>query len=295
VVTERPPLPAPLAPIVIKLGGRALERPGSEAELAASLLALDRPAVLVHGGGREVSDWSRRLGLEPRFEGGLRVTDAPSLEIAAAVLGGLANARLVARLRSAGVDAAGLGAGDGGLIEAAPHPDAARLGHVGVATGVRPRALAALLAAGLTPVVSSIGALDRTLGAAGALDGTRGAAGTLGAAGALVNLNADEVAGALAAALAAEALVLLTDVPGVLLGGTLVPAIGPGELAAVLASDDVKDGMRPKLEAARRALAGGARRVLITTWQGPGTLAGLLDGRLPATRITPSIEESAHA
>jgi len=263
--------------IVVKLGGRALEYDGAFTELAASLRALGEPAVLVHGGGREVTDWSRRLGIEPRFEGGLRVTDAPSLEIAAAVLGGLANARLVARLRAAGVDAAGLGAGDGGLIEAAPHPDAARLGHVGVATSVRLPVLTALLDAGITPVVSSVGALER---------------------GALVNLNADEVAGALAAALGAEALVLLTDVPGLVLGGAPVAAIATHELPGILAHSDVKDGMRPKLEAAGRALAGRpahARRAFITMWQGPGTLAGLLDGTLPATRITPTIEESAHA
>ena len=264
------------APVVIKLGGRALEAPGADSELAASLARLAAQggrAVLVHGGGREVSDWCRRLGHEPRFDGGLRVTDPATLEVAAAVLGGLANARLVARLRAAGIDAVGLAASDGGLIDAVPHPEASRLGRVGVARAANPRLLELLLGAGVTPVVSSIGAH----------------------AGALLNLNADEVAGAIAAALRAHALIVLSDVDGVMLGGRLVPRLAADELAALLARGDVRDGMIPKLQAAGRALSGGASRVLIGAWHGPGTLADLLAGTAPATRVLPSPQETAHA
>jgi acetylglutamate kinase len=268
------------APVVIKLGGRSLESPGADAELAASLMRLAAdgvPAVLVHGGGREVSDWCRRLGAEPRFDGGLRVTDAPSLEIAAAVLGGLANARLVARLAAGGVDAVGLGAGDGGLIDAAPHPESARLGHVGIARGVRSRVLELLLGAGHTPVVSSIGAH----------------------AGHLLNLNADEVAGAIAAAVHARALILLTDVDGVSIDGRLVARLTRGELPALIGHAEVRDGMIPKLHAASSALAGGTSRVLIAAWHGAGTLPGLLAGTQLATVVWPDAtthgKEFAHA
>ena len=264
------------APVVIKLGGRALEAPGAGTELAASLVQLAAAgsrAVLVHGGGRELSDWCRRLGHEPRFDAGLRVTDPATLEVAAAVLGGLANARLVASLRAGGLDAAGLSAADGGLIAAAPHPEAARLGHVGIACGANPRLLELLLAAGVTPVVSSIGAHS----------------------GALLNLNGDEVAGALAAALRARALIVLSDVAGVMLEGRLVPRLHGDELATVLAREDVRDGMIPKLQSAGRALAGGAASVIIGAWRGPDSLAALLAGHAAATVILPSRPEVAHA
>ena len=262
----------PSAPYVIKLGGRALEASGAVPELAASIAELDGPVVLVHGGGYEVSAWCRRLGLEPRFEAGLRVTDAPTLEVAAAVLGGLANARLVASLRASGLDAVGLSAAAGGLIEAEPHPDAARLGRVGIAARVDSRLLELLLNAGYAPVVSSLGALD----------------------GALINLNADAIAGALAAAMQVRALMMLSDVDGLTIDGRLVPELHADELPALLGRDDVRDGMIPKLQAAERALAAGASRVVIAAWHGPGTLRRLLEGAIPATTVLPSAKEAAH-
>src|SRR5207245_9215619 len=107
------------APLVLKLGGRALEAPDAAGELAAEVAALRVPVVIVHGGGVEVSAWCMRLGLAPRFVEGLRVTDDATLEVVAAVLAGLANKRLVAALRAAGVDAVGLAALAGGTVTAA--------------------------------------------------------------------------------------------------------------------------------------------------------------------------------
>ena len=114
--------------------------------------------MLVHGGGAEVTSWLDRIGVVARFDDGLRVTDAETLEVATAVLAGLANKRLVAALRAAGADAVGLSALDGGVLEVAPHPRAAVLGAVGLPVGVHAEWLGDLLAGGKLPVIASIGA-----------------------------------------------------------------------------------------------------------------------------------------
>src|SRR5262249_37839820 len=142
--------------VVVKLGGRALEAPGAIAELAADVATLSGRTLLLHGGGALVSRWSERLGLTPRFVDGLRVTDPETLEVAVAVLAGLANKRLVASLRSAGVDAVGLAALDGGVVEAMPHPTAERLGEVGAVRSVRPELLLELIEGGRVPVLASV-------------------------------------------------------------------------------------------------------------------------------------------
>jgi acetylglutamate kinase len=265
--------PAAAGPIVVKLGGRALESPGAGAQLADDLVALRGRALLVHGGGAELSEWCRRLGLEPRFVDGLRATDAPTLEVAAAVLAGLANKRLVALLRAGGVDAVGLSALDGGIAEAEPHPDSGRLGAVGCVRAVHPELIAESLAAGRTPVLASIGACD----------------------GALLNLNADDLAAALAGALRAEALVLLSDTPGLVLDRAVVPRLDPDALDAALADPQVTGGMIPKLRAARAALDQGTGRVHIAAWQGPDTLVAVLAGTATSTTITGAPEGSLHA
>jgi acetylglutamate kinase len=241
--------------LVVKLGGRSLEAPGALNELATALADAACQTVVVHGGGAEVSGWCERLGLEPRFDDGLRVTDAATLEVAAAVLAGLANKRLVAALRAEGIDAIGLAALDAEIVRVRPHTNRERLGHVGEVTGVDAARLGLLLGARLVPVIASIGAHE----------------------GALLNLNADDVAAAIAGALGARALVLLSDTPGVRLGGTIVPTLDPAGVDAALAGTDVAGGMRPKLRAARAAVDSGAHRAWIATWQGPGTLRALLE------------------
>ena len=264
------------APVVVKIGGRAFETPAAFHELAADLeglVAAGRRMVLVHGGGAEVSEWSGRLGIEPRFEGGRRVTDPATLDVVVAVLAGLANKRLVARLRAAGVDAAGWSALDGGIVDAVPHPEAARLGAVGVVRGVDPTLLETLLDRGVLPVLASVGAH----------------------AGGLLNVNADDVAAALAPALGAEALLLLSDTPGLVLGGAVVPSLDRAALAATLDHPEVTGGMVPKLSAALAVLDAGVPRVAIAAWQGEGTLARLLAGEAVATQfLRTSPEEAIH-
>lgn len=261
--------PAP-APIVIKLGGRALESPGAGAGLAGELVRHGTRAVIAHGGGAEVSAWCARFAIEPRFADGLRVTDAETLEVATAVLAGLANKRLVAMLRAQGVDAVGLSALDGGIVEAAPHADTARLGAVGEVREVVPQLLETLLDQGRTPVLASIAAHE----------------------GGLLNLNADELACALAGALRARALVLLSDTPGVRIGGDIVARVPASEIDRLLAHPDVQGGMRPKLRAAAAALRGGARRVVIGAWAGPGSLEALLSGGSGTTFLAETLEDS---
>jgi acetylglutamate kinase len=258
------------APIIIKLGGRALEAPGAARELAADLAHLPGASLVIHGGGAQVSQWSERLGIAPRFLDGLRVTDPETLEVAVAVLAGLANKRLVAALRAAGIDAVGLAALDGGTAEVARHQDAARLGAVWRVVAVHPQLLETLLAQGRTPVLASIGA-----------DG-----------GEMYNINADDLASAIAASLSARALLLLSDTPGLKLDGRVVQRLGAHEVKAALAHPDVKDGMRPKLRAAAAAIEAGAQRVVIGAWAGPGTLTALLLGRQGTTLTAPALEAS---
>ena len=260
--------------VVIKLGGRALERPGATLELADDLCTLGRPVVLVHGGGAEVSAWCERLSIAPRFSDGLRVTDPATLEVASAVLAGLANKRLVAALRSRGVDALGLAALDAGIARVAPHRLAARLGEVGEIRAIETAWLERLMDEGRVPVLASIGA-----------DGER-----------LLNLNADDLAAALAGALGST-LLLLSDVEGVMLSGALVPGLDSRAIDAVLEGPHVTGGMATKLRAAAAALAAGVPEIWIARWSGAGTLAPLLEGRAAGTRLAnaPALAEARNA
>jgi acetylglutamate kinase len=253
---------APSDPVIVKIGGRALEDSRGAAELGAALHALRTPVVLVHGGGGEVSSFSRRLGLEPRFVTGRRVTDPETLEVVVAVLAGLANKRLVAGLRAASVDAFGLAGLDGGIVDAVRHADAT-LGAVGTIVRVHPALLETLLAQGRVPVLASIAHQD----------------------GALLNVNADDLAAAVARALRARALLLLSDVPGVMLDGAVARSLTAEAALAALAGDQVQGGMRPKLEAARAALAAGVRRVHVASWRGPATLQEMLSGEPIGTTL----------
>lgn len=272
--SQREDVPAAQAlPVVVKLGGRALEAPGALPGFAAELARLSRPTLVVHGGGAEVSLWCERLGLTPRFADGLRVTDPATLEVAAAVLAGLANKRLVALLRTHGIDAVGLAALDGGMLMVKRHAHAAVLGEVGEVVSADATLLDQLLAAGRTPVVASL-ACD--------------------AEGALLNVNADDAAAALAAAIGASDLMLLSDAPGLKLAGEVVPRLSAHDLPATLERPEVEGGMRPKLRAAQSALQGGVTRVHIAAWSGTGTLAALLADEDRGTTFFTPTAEAAH-
>lgn len=273
--THREDVPTAQAPpVVVKLGGRALEAPGALAGFAAALARLSRPVLVVHGGGAELSRWCERLGLQARFHDGLRVTDAATLEVAAAVLAGLANKRLVAALRARGVDAVGLAGLDGGSLHVNRHADSPVLGEVGSVTGADPSLLKLLLGSGRTPVLASL-ACD--------------------AEGRLLNVNADDAAAAIAAALRATDLVLLSDTPGLRLAGSIVPSLQLAEVAAALAHPEVSGGMLPKLRAAAQAAAAGVARAHIAAWEGEDTLQRLLGAAGNGTTLHACPDASAPA
>src|SRR5687768_8113686 len=170
---------SPAEVIVVKLGGTTIADQEDTLEEAAALSA-GRRLVIVHGGGRRLTDWLDRLGIHTGFEEGLRVTDDASLEVAVAVLGGLVNAELVAELRRLGADAVGMTGVDGGLLEGDRQP---RLGRVATVREVRTALLDALLAQGFLPVVAPL-ALDSQ--------------------DVICNVNADDAAAGLARALGAR-------------------------------------------------------------------------------------------
>jgi acetylglutamate kinase len=228
---------------VIKLGGNELDRAGW---LEACVAGLERgvPVVVVHGGGKAVDALSRRLGLPVEKREGLRVTTAEVAEAVEMVLAGPVNRRLVSALRAGGVDALGLSGADGGLLSARLAPGG--LGSVGEVTAVRTALLDSLLLAGFTPVVAPI---------APPLADDPG--------GVPLNINADHAAAAIAGALRATELLLVSDVAGVAVAGVVQPALEAAECEALISRGIAADGMAAKLRAAVAALLGGAAAVRI--------------------------------
>lgn len=250
---------------VVKLGGNELDRPAWLEACARALVPFD-PVVVVHGGGHAVSTWSQRLGLPVERRGGLRVTTPEIAEVVELVLGGPVNRRVVAALRAAGVDAVGLSGVDGGLLTA--RPGAADLGHVGEIAQVRAALLESFLLAGLTPVIAPM-----------APEAGDGAAPPR-------NVNADDAAAAIAGALRATELLLVSDVPGVQVDGLVQPVLDGGDVESLIDTGAAADGMATKLRAATEALRAGARAVRI------GDLGLLTDPRA-GTRILATAPQPA--
>ena len=240
--------------IVVKLGGAAIDR-DSDLALAQDVLLLRSVGVrcvLVHGGGPQVNEMLRRVGKEPEFRDGLRVTDAETLEIVRMVLVGKINRDLVATINGQAGDepvAVGVSGEDAGLLTVTPVDPA--LGFVGNVSGVRAELIHRLLDDGLTPVISTIGA---------------------NAEGQPYNVNADEAARAIAVAMKAEKIVYLTAAPGLLEDpadeDTLIPRLTSSELRERIAHDSVSKGMIPKLKACADAVDQGV------------SFAHIIDGRV---------------
>ncbi len=247
-------------PLVIKLGGTTIAQEGNVLREVAAL-PRERDVVVVHGGGKRLSEWLDRLGVEHRFSDGLRVTDEATLEVALAVLRGVVNAELVAELRRAGADAVGLSGIDGGLLAGEPVPG---LGRVCSVAGVRGTILQALFLAGLVPLVAPLAA-----------DGT----------GALCNVNADDAAAGLAAGIGAD-LILLTDTDGVHdADGARIPYLSAAEIEPLIADGVITGGMIPKVRSAVRALVAPESVAVIAHGHADGVLADALRGAENGTRI----------
>jgi acetylglutamate kinase len=245
--------------VVVKYGGAAMERgagDGGDTGLAgfAQDIVLMRSVgmlpVVVHGGGPQVGALMTRLGMEPQFRDGLRVTDAATLDVARMVLVGKVNRDIVAALNVHAPLAVGMSGEDAGLITASARSP--ELGFVGDVDAVNASILERVLAQGLIPVVATIGS---------------------DVAGQAYNINADTAAGAVAEALRAEKLVYLTDVEGLRRDAgdpsTLISSVSVDEIEAMVESGAVEGGMIPKVESCVRAVRKGVGH------------AHILDGRMP--------------
>ncbi len=205
--------------------------------------------MIVHGGGPQIGALMKRLGKEPRFVGGMRVTDEETVEIVEMVLGGKINKEIVGLINHHGGRAVGLSGKDGNLIRAKKrlHRTAdgqlADIGLVGEVEAIDPAPIRLLEENGFIPVVAPIG---------------------VGAAGETYNINADLVAGEIAAALAAEKLIHLTDVPGIAgEDGRLISTLTQREAERLIKAGVIDGGMLPKVESSLRAVAGGAQKAHI--------------------------------
>lgn len=249
---------------VVKIGGGALESEEATYDLLGQVEVLHHVGirtVLVHGGGTESSALARALGAEPRFVEGRRVTDAQALAVAAMVLNGSVNTRILAACRRLGLPAVGVSGVDAGLVQARKRPpvdvkgEKVDYGFVGDVVSVSPGVLDTLLGAGMVPVVSPLSAAD---------DGT------------LLNINADTVASALAVGLRAEKLILMTGATGVLERaddpGSLVSYTDLAGLKRLREQGGFEKGMLPKASAIESAVLGGVRRVHIVGADMPDSL-----------------------
>jgi acetylglutamate kinase len=239
--------------VVVKYGGHAMTDPDLARNFAEDIVLLRSVGlhpIVVHGGGPQIGELMARLGKEPEFRDGLRVTDAETLDIARMVLVGKINRDIVSAINIHGALAVGLSGEDAGLIKAgARHPE---LGFVGDVKEVNPAILRRLIDEELVPVVSTIGS-DLT--------------------GQAYNINADTVAAAVAVALGAEKIIFLTDVPGLLRdvedAGSIISRTDAAELRGLITDGTLSGGMVPKIEGALRAVEQGVRS------------AHVLDGRVP--------------
>jgi acetylglutamate kinase len=226
---------------VIKLGGRAQSDPTLPLLLSAA--AARSRVVVVHGGGDEVSAMQRRLGLEPVFIGGRRVTSEADLDVVRMLLSGTVNKRLTAQLITAGTRAVGVSGEDAGVLTAQTGDPT--FGRVGRDVTCDPTLLTHLLVGGYLPVLSPL-ARDRESQVSAGL-----------------NVNGDDAAAAIAVALNADELLFLADVPGVLEQERVIPRLDRDAIADLTARGVAQGGMRTKLEAALAALDGGVARVRI--------------------------------
>jgi acetylglutamate kinase len=259
---------------VIKYGGHAMGAPDLARDFARDVVLLKQIGVnpvVVHGGGPQIKAMLDRLKIKSEFVEGLRVTDAATVEIVEMVLAGSINKQIVTAIQAAGGQAVGLSGKDGNLIEATKLTRTRRdpgsrieqvldLGFVGQPSRIHTKILQAFQGTDIVPVIAPIG---------------------VGADGQTYNINADTVAGAVAAALAARKLIMLTDVPGVLdRDGRLISELAASEARRLIADETVTGGMIPKLQTCLQALDDGVAAVHV------------LDGRLPHVVLLETFTEA---
>lgn len=261
---------------VIKLAGALLEDDAVVRSIARQLAEIAKEGheiLVVHGGGKIFTATLKRLGIESKFVAGLRVTDRETRDVAVMVFAGLLNKKVSAAISAEGAPAIGISAADAKCFLAEPmsrNAELGELGFVGYLTGVNVGVLESLWREGLLPVAACLG---------------------LGADNELYNINADHMAAACAEYLAADRLIYLTDVAGVLDGDKVLSAIACEEIEALVQSRVVSGGMVLKLEAAKRAIEGGVREVKIVGGAAEDSLlkswraADAAGEEIPGTRV----------
>jgi len=237
-------------PIVIKVSGHQLDDPVFLTAIAQYIRDLTVPIVVVHGGGAEITRMQQVMGIEPRYEDGLRVTDADSLAMVEMVLCGVVNKRLVRYLVHAGVDAIGLSGVDRGLVRG--RKLAEHMAYTGTVTSVRGDWLLSLIDDGITPVVAPV-----CIGEDSNL-----------------NVNADTVAGAIAVAIGAAQMVFVSNVAGVLVDGKRAARLTVEDARRLIDDGTVFGGMIPKVTTALDILGAGIPEVVITDLDGLQTHGG---------------------
>eukprot|EP00850_Spirogloea_muscicola_P012134 SM000077S21608 [mRNA] locus=s77:496216:498115:+ [translate_table: standard] len=242
--------------VVVKYGGAAMKDPTLKDRVIKDLVLLScvglRP-VLVHGGGPEINTWLTKIGIEPQFRNGLRVTDGPTMEVVEMVLVGKVNKSLVSLINRAGGSSVGMCGKDAKLITA--RPTSLDLGFVGEIESIDTTIVKTLVDCGHIPVIASVAA-DKD--------------------GQAYNVNADTAAGEIAASLGAEKLILMTDVPGLMLDfhkpETLVRSVDIKGVRKLIDEGIVSGGMIPKVECCVRSLAQGVHATHIIDGRAPHSL-----------------------
>jgi len=246
-------------PIVVKIGGHEIADFDFLNELPKVVKNADAPVIIVHGGGVEISEMQRRLGIQPRYVDGVRITDIASLQVVEMVLGGKVNMRLVSRLITGGIEAQGLRGMDLGLLRAEQMPhETEDMQYTGRVTSVRAEILQKMTAAGVVPVIAPV---------------------CLGEDGTVYNVNADHVAGAVASAVQASRVVFITNVEGVIEQGEVRRSITPLEAEQMMEDEIIFGGMIPKVKTALSILEHGIPKAVITNLTGLRTHGGTVFAR----------------
>ncbi|MFZ4815175.1 MAG: acetylglutamate kinase [Phototrophicaceae bacterium] len=246
-------------PILLKVGGHELNDPEFLNELPIVIRELAAPVIVVHGGGVEISDLQKRLGITPRYTDGVRITDIASLQLVEMVLCGTVNKRLVAQFIEGGLEALGMSGIDQGIIRAEQMPhDTEDMQFTGQVTRVRGDILKGYLAQGITPVIAPV---------------------CLGDHATRYNVNADHVAGSVAVGVGAAKVVFLTNVEGVLEQGVVRRTLSPDEAERMIRDEIIFGGMIPKVQTALEALERGVPQAVITNLKGLRTHGGTVFSR----------------
>lgn len=241
--------------VVVKYGGNAMINPELKQAVMSDIILLTLVGiriVLIHGGGPEISGMLQKLGIESRFVNGLRYTDKETAEVVQMVLAGKTNKDLVSLVERCGGKAVGLCGIDGAMIKAKPLDDEFDYGYVGDITDIDPRPIEKVLEEGYIPVIATVG-IDEN--------------------GQVYNINADTAAAEIAAALCAENIITLSDIPGLLRDvndpKSLIPEIHVDEVPGLIESGIISGGMIPKMKSCEKAVRSGVKKAV------------MIDGRIP--------------